>query len=100
MAFDKRAFRESNAVRIGIFVGFLAAVAALFPRNKISSLSYEIGVTWLQDDVIAPFTFPIYKKDEVFEQEKKRRVRVSCPCSENKKKTLLHKSFIAILTVS
>ncbi len=71
MAIDRKAFRDSKAIRIGIFVGFLAAVAALFPRNKISSLSYEIGATWLQDDVIAPFTFPIYKKEEVFEQEKK-----------------------------
>lgn len=87
MAIDRKAFRESKAVRIGIFIGFLAAVTALFPRNKISSLSYEIGATWLQDDVVAPFTFPIYKKEEVFEQEKKRLVKVSCLCFASKKTT-------------
>ncbi|MCS7014143.1 MAG: HDIG domain-containing protein [Chloroherpetonaceae bacterium] len=71
MPLDKKTFRESKTVRVVIFIGFLAAVTALFPRNKISSLSYEVGSVWLQDDVTAPFTFPVYKKEEVYEQEKK-----------------------------
>lgn len=93
MAFDKKAFRESKAIRIGIFVGFLAAVAALFPRNKISSLSYETGATWLQDDVIAPFTFPIYKKDEVFEQEKKAARESVLPVFRKQERELTAQEF-------
>ncbi len=71
MPFKKKTSRESAAIRVLIFAAFLAGVAALFPRNKISSLNYEIGASWLQPDLIAPFTFPVYKEPDMYEREKK-----------------------------
>ncbi|MBC8044464.1 MAG: HDIG domain-containing protein [Rhizobacter sp.] len=71
MQFDQKFFRENKYVRLGIFVLFLAIVTAFFPRNRISSLSYEVGSSWLQPDVTAPFTFPVYKESADYEQQKR-----------------------------
>lgn len=79
MQFDKQFIRENRYIRLGIFVLFLAIVATLFPRNRISVLSYEIGASWLQPDVIAPFTFPIYKENGEYEGEKDDAVRRILP---------------------
>ncbi|NTW48846.1 MAG: hypothetical protein HGB19_03775, partial [Chlorobiales bacterium] len=70
MVFSKKVFRENKYIRLGLFVAFLAIVAMLFPRSKTASFIYEIGASWVEPDVIAPFTFPIYKDNAVYEKEK------------------------------
>ncbi|MDX2129516.1 MAG: HDIG domain-containing protein [Chloroherpetonaceae bacterium] len=68
---NRQFIRENKYIRIGLFALFLIIVATLFPRNKISSLSYEIGSGWLQDDIISPFTFSISKSESIIESERK-----------------------------
>jgi putative nucleotidyltransferase with HDIG domain len=64
MIIDKKFIRENQIIRLAVFFIFTVLVALFFPRNKISSFNYEVGSVWLSDDVVAPFTFPIYKSDE------------------------------------
>ncbi|ACF14506.1 metal dependent phosphohydrolase [Chloroherpeton thalassium ATCC 35110] len=70
MRLDKKLLKDNKYIRFGIFIAYMAIVATLFPRNKISTYNYDIGSPWLQSDVVAPFTFPIYKDLKEYELQK------------------------------
>lgn len=65
----KSRFKES--LRIKFLIGFLTVVliVLMFPRGE--SLEYEVpeGSVWINDDLIAPFSFPILKSPDVYRQE-------------------------------
>ncbi len=55
-------WRRSKALRWSIGIALTLAVAVLFPNAHTTTLSgYSIGSLWTNEDVTAPFTFPIYK---------------------------------------
>lgn len=70
MPLNKQFIRENKWIRVGLFVAFLVSVAALFPRSKISSLSYEVGAAWNHQDLVAPFAFAIQKNRSDYERER------------------------------
>ncbi|NNG27780.1 MAG: HDIG domain-containing protein, partial [Ignavibacteriaceae bacterium] len=54
-----------------VIMGILTiiVITLMFPKGE--SLEYEIseGVIWLHDDLIAPFSFPIKKSEEIYKAE-------------------------------
>lgn len=44
-------------------------VVWLLPRNERMQMRYDVGKPWMYGSLIAKFDFPIYKTDEVIEQE-------------------------------
>jgi hypothetical protein len=67
---DKQTYKESPIIRWVIFILFLVLVALMFPRKQLSQLNVDVGATWLQPDLIAPFTFPIYKDPQIYQAQK------------------------------
>ncbi len=72
MKLDKQSFKDSAVVRWVIFIIFLAAVTALFPRKQLPIINFDVGTTWLQPDLIASFTFPIYKDEKTYQTQKNK----------------------------
>ncbi|NTV46820.1 MAG: HDIG domain-containing protein, partial [Chlorobiales bacterium] len=93
MAFSKKFIRENKYIRLGLFVAFLAIVAMLFPRDKTSPFIYETGTSWVESDVIAPFTFPIYKDKSVYEKEKQAAREKVLPVFRRQASSFDEKSF-------
>ena len=42
----------------------------MLPSYKSIESNYEVGAIWSSEDLIAPFSFPVYKDEKEYEQEK------------------------------
>jgi len=60
-------------IYVKILTGIVTVVIVilLLPSYKTIDTEYEIGTIWSNEDLIAPFPFPIYKNEKIYEQEKK-----------------------------
>lgn len=63
-------FRYSNLVKLLIAVGAIVIIYFMLPRYKNIESNYEVGAIWSSEDLIAPFSFPVYKDEKEYEQEK------------------------------
>ena len=54
------------AVRILLVAGLLFALALMFPRGESLELEFKVGAIWAQKDLIAPFSFPIFRDDREY----------------------------------
>lgn len=62
---------------IGIVTFFL--LYWMLPQYENIESKYEVGTVWSDEDLIAPFSFPVYKDDAEYEQEKLEAVRNLTP---------------------
>lgn len=63
-------FKTSNSVKLMIGVLTVVLLYLMLPSYKTIESSHEVGAIWSSEDLIAPFSFPIYKDDKEYEQEK------------------------------
>jgi cyclic-di-AMP phosphodiesterase PgpH len=65
----KARFKES--LRIKLLIGFVTAVLIVLMFPKAESLEFEVleGTVWINDDLIAPFSYPILKAPDVYRTE-------------------------------
>jgi len=54
-------------------------ISFLLPSYKNIDTDYEIGTIWTNEDLIAPFSFPIYKDDREYEKEKAEAIKSVAP---------------------
>ncbi|WP_103029180.1 HD family phosphohydrolase [Salinibacter altiplanensis] len=52
------------ALRGGLFLGLVALTVAAFPRGDFYEYTVEVGDTWSQSTLSAPFKFPVYLDPE------------------------------------
>ena len=66
---DKTGKRKGILMKVVMGIITIIVITLLFPKGE--SLEYEIseGTIWLHDDLIAPFSFPIKKSEEVYKAE-------------------------------
>ena len=62
-----------------MFIICLAGILYLFPRELSLVLDYQEGQTWLEEDLRAPFDYPILKTDEELEAEQERLEQAFIP---------------------
>ena len=67
-------FEKSMTVKVLLLVGLVLAVTLIAPSQNQLTVHYEVGTIWTHDDVIAPFSFPIYKDPAVYKKEVKEAV--------------------------
>lgn len=65
-------------VKAGLFVALLVITVLAFPREDIYEYTIQVGETWRQQTLVAPFNYPIYKDPATLEEER-RRVREETP---------------------
>lgn len=75
---EKENLRSTISIKIGLGLILLITCYMFFPHPDSSEYRYYVGAVWTDRDLIAPFSFPIYKdlhKYEVEEQEAVRDVK-------------------------
>lgn len=68
--------RRRHLVAKGLIVLVLLVVAlAAFPRDSGYQIAVQEGDIWRDENLVAPFDFPIYKTDEQLEEERRAAVQ-------------------------
>jgi putative nucleotidyltransferase with HDIG domain len=62
-------FKSDKVIRF--FIGFVTVIiiTALFPQYETIEADYSIGSIWSKEDLISPFSFPIYKSAADYKSE-------------------------------
>ena len=68
-------FKSSNSVKLIIGVLTVVLLYLMLPSYKSIETDHEVGAIWSAEDLIAPFSFPVYKDDKEYEQEKNDVIR-------------------------
>jgi putative nucleotidyltransferase with HDIG domain len=61
--------RTDKIVKLGIGVLTALLITIMFPKHETFDTEYSVGMIWAKEDLIAPFSFPIYKSDVVYQKE-------------------------------
>ena len=65
----RHALQYGMPARIALGVVLVVIIAMLFPKGLEYEYEYREGDIWVEDDLIAPFGFPIYRDPSVVEKE-------------------------------
>lgn len=60
---------KSLSVKIAIAIVTIIVIALMFPKGESIESDVAEGTIWLKDDLIASFSFPIIKSDDVYRRE-------------------------------
>lgn len=55
--------------KVLIGLGIAVLLALLFPRGEVLELDYKVGAIWAQKDLIAPFSFPIFREEKEYTRD-------------------------------
>lgn len=55
-----------TAGKIAITLTLIGCMALMFPRGESLELDYKVGAVWAQKDLIAPFSFPVYRDEREY----------------------------------
>jgi len=86
--------KSGNGIFIKLLMGFVTIILIVLMFPKGESIEFEVseGSIWLYDDLIAPFSFPIKKSEEVYHSEVETAKRSVFPVfideSGNKQKSI------------
>lgn len=69
---EKFLIRKSLRIKLLILLVTLVAIVLMFPEGESIESEVSVGSIWIQDDLIATTSFPIYKNQEVYNREKRR----------------------------
>ncbi len=61
---------RNTLVRIVIIAACILLVIIALPRDEKQTFRYNIGKPWMYNSFIAKYDFPIYKTDDILQQEK------------------------------
>ena len=63
--------KSGKGLIIKLLMGFITTILIVLMFPKGESIEFEVseGSIWLYDDLIAPFSFPIKKSEEVYRAE-------------------------------
>ncbi len=68
----KYIIRKSLRIKILILLVLLLTIVFMFPKGESLESEVTVGSIWIQDDLIASTSFPIYKNEELYNLEKQR----------------------------
>ncbi len=63
-------FKTSKTAKLLIGIITIIVISLMLPSYKNIDTEYEVGTIWSKEDLIAPFSFPIYKDEVDYEKEK------------------------------
>lgn len=62
--------KDDLTAKWSIFGGFVLLVALMFPQGLSVESDYPVGMVWADNDLYAPFAFPIYKDERDYARER------------------------------
>jgi cyclic-di-AMP phosphodiesterase PgpH len=68
-----RSFDVNTSLTVKIVIALLVVVLTvlMFPKGESIEFDYRIGSIWGGQDIIAPFSFPIFKEERQYERERR-----------------------------
>ncbi len=72
-------FNTSLTIKVLIVMIVVFLTVLMFPRGESIEFEYRIGSIWGSEDIIAPFSFPIYKDERQYEREKEEAAHAVKP---------------------
>ncbi|MBI4536054.1 MAG: HDIG domain-containing protein [Ignavibacteriae bacterium] len=57
------------AYKAAIVLPLIVLLGLMFPKGEAIELDYKVGAVWAQKDLIAPFSFPIYRDEREYQME-------------------------------
>ncbi len=75
-------FRDNYLIKMLIGGAVLIAIVIVFPHPESAQYSYPVGTVWLNKDLVAPFSFAIYKDLRAYEDERTEAMRGAYPVIE------------------
>jgi len=93
-----RGMRVSRDGLIAISIGLVLVLSLtlLFPRGEVRELEYKVGSVWAQKDLIAPFSFSIFRDEVEYRQDVEDAVQQVFPVFE--RDTLVASRQVLLLT--
>ncbi len=85
--FKKQNFKTSNSSKFLIALVTTILLFLMLPSYNTVESNYEVGAIWSSEDLIAPFSFPVYKDEKEYEQEKQdviKNIAIVFDKTENK----------------
>ncbi len=64
-------------IAIGLFI--IITIVLMFPHGVTKEYHYTLGSVWVDEDLIAPFSFSVDKDPKVYEAEKAQAARAAYP---------------------
>lgn len=77
--FDKSNIEKSGTVKIIIALVTVALLVIFLPSYKNIDTDVEVGSIWSNEDLIASFTFPVYKDEIEYKREKEEVIKNVIP---------------------
>ena len=62
--------RDNLTAKWIILIVFAIVVALMFPQGLAVESDYPVGMVWTENDLYAPFAFPIYKDEREYDRER------------------------------
>ncbi len=74
--------KNNILVKIAIAAFLTLLISFMYPSGESKEYNYTVGQVWTEKDLVAPFSFPIYKDAREYEQEKEEAGRIAYPVFE------------------
>jgi len=62
----------ARRIKALIYLVTIVLIVMMFPRGESIETEVNIGTVWIKDDLIAPFSFPVYKNSATYKKEVER----------------------------
>src|SRR5438874_13806700 len=79
MADSKVDFKSSKGIKIGVALITAILITIMFPSYQTIETDYSVGMIWGKEDLIAPFSFPVYKNESEYQRELKEAAKNVLP---------------------
>jgi putative nucleotidyltransferase with HDIG domain len=70
---EKKRMKLRNSLRVKLLIGLctIVAIALMFPRGQSIESEVSAGSVWIHDDLISPFSFPVLKDPDTYNEQLK-----------------------------
>jgi hypothetical protein len=70
---EKKRIKLRKSLGVKLFIGIctIMAIALMFPRGQSIESEVSVGSIWIHDDLISPFSFPILKDPDTYNEQLK-----------------------------
>jgi len=72
MTENRSLLKDSLRVKLLIIFTAVVLIVLMFPKGESIESEVNVGTIWIQEDLIAPFSFPVYKEAEAYRKELKK----------------------------
>jgi hypothetical protein len=88
---------DNRVVKLSIGVLLTLMITLMFPSSESIEYTSSVGTVWVQNDFIAPFSFPIYKDEKNYQQEQEASVHSVYPVFDKRSERISLDTLSAVL---